>query len=110
MHLRGKDMKVTAFYPDGKSEVLISVPNYSFNWQTNYYLKSPKAIPSGTRIEVVAHYDNSARNKYNPDPTKPVRFGDPTYDEMMIAFIDYTLDSQKLSKPDAAGKTAEASK
>ncbi len=110
MHLRGKDMKVEAFYPDGKSEVLISVPNYSFNWQTNYYLKSPKALPKGTRIEVTAHFDNSAGNKYNPDPTKPVRFGDPTYDEMMIAFVDYTLDSERLSKPDAAGKATEARK
>jgi mono/diheme cytochrome c family protein len=105
MHLRGKDMKMTAYYPDGRSEVLLDVPSYSFNWQTNYYLKTPKAMPKGTRIEVVAHFDNSTKNKYNPDPTKPVRFGDPTYDEMMIGFVDFSNDAQQLKKtPDAAGK------
>jgi cytochrome c553 len=106
MHLRGKDMKMTAYYPDGRSEVLINVPKYSFNWQANYYLKTPKAMPKGTRIEVVAHFDNSTKNKYNPDPTKPVRFGDPTYDEMMIGFVDFTNDAQNLVKADAAGKEA----
>lgn len=106
MHLRGKDMQMTAFYPDGRSEVLINVPKYSFNWQANYYLKTPKAMPKGTRIEVVAHFDNSTKNKYNPDPAKPVRFGDPTYDEMMIGFVDFTNDAQILAKPDAAGKEA----
>ncbi|HTG15288.1 MAG TPA: thiol-disulfide isomerase [Blastocatellia bacterium] len=105
MHVRGKDMKITAYYPDGKSEVLLLVPNYSFSWQTNYYLKQAKAAPKGTRIECVAHFDNSAKNKYNPDATKAVRFGDPTYDEMMIGFVEYTLDGQHLAKPDVA-KTA----
>jgi hypothetical protein len=109
MHLRGKDMKMTAYYPDGRSEVLINVPKYSFNWQTNYYLKTPKAMPKGTRVEVVAHFDNSTNNKYNPDPAKPVRFGDPTYDEMMIGFVDFTNDAQQLNlKVDAAGKTTTA--
>ncbi len=102
MHLRGKAMRITAHYPDGKSETLINVPAYSFNWQTNYYLKTPKAAPKGTRIEVVAHFDNSAKNKYNPDPTKAVRFGDPTYDEMMIGFVDYYFDKQVINKSDAA--------
>lgn len=110
MHLRGKDMKMTAYYPDGRSEVLINVPNYSFNWQANYYLKTPKPMPKGTRIEVVAHFDNSTKNKHNPDPTKPVRFGDPTYDEMMIGFVDYTNDAQLLTKPDAAGKGMQSKK
>ncbi|MBI3651159.1 MAG: thiol-disulfide isomerase [Acidobacteria bacterium] len=109
MHLRGKDMQVTAYYPDGSSEVLINVPDYSFNWQTNYYLKTPKAMPKGTRLEVLAHFDNSTKNKFNPDPTKPVRFGDPTYDEMMIGFVDFTNDAQHLNfKTEAAGKAATA--
>jgi hypothetical protein len=107
MHVRGKDMKITAYYPDGKSEVLLLVPNYSFSWQTNYYLKQAKAAPKGTRIECIAHFDNSAKNKYNPDATKAVRFGDPTYDEMMIGFVEYTLDGQHLAKPDVA-KTASS--
>lgn len=110
MHLRGKDMKMTAYYPDGRSEILINVPKYSFNWQANYYLKTPKAMPQGTRIEVVAHFDNSTKNKHNPDPAKPVRFGDPTYDEMMIGFVDFTNDAQNLAKPDAAGKATMSKK
>jgi hypothetical protein len=104
MHLRGKDMKVVAFYPDGKSEVLIWVPNYSFNWQTNYYLKSPKALPAGTRLEVEAHFDNSTKNKYNPDPTKAVRYGEPTYDEMMIGWMDYTVDKEAAKPATASNK------
>jgi hypothetical protein len=99
MHLRGKDMQIKAAYPDGKSEILLSVPNYSFNWQTTYYFKKPLAVPKGTRIEVTAHFDNSAKNKYNPDPTKVVRWGDPTYDEMMIGWIDYLSDSPGQVKP-----------
>jgi hypothetical protein len=102
MHLRGKDMTVIAYYPDGRSQVLLKVPQYSFSWQTNYYLKEPAAIPKGTRIECIAHFDNSPKNKYNPDPSKPVRFGDPTYDEMMIGFVEYTVDGEHLAKPDAA--------
>ncbi len=109
MHLRGKDMTMTAYYPDGRSETLINVPKYSFNWQTNYYLKEPKAMPKGTKIVVVAHFDNSTKNKYNPDPTKPVRFGDPTYDEMMIGFVDFTKDAQNLNAP-KADAAAQATK
>lgn len=89
MHLRGKDMKYEAFYPNGSHEILIDVPSYNFNWQTLYKLKRPLSIPKGTRLVVTAHYDNSEKNKYNPDPAKSVRFGDPTYDEMMIGYFDY---------------------
>jgi len=89
MHVRGKDMKYEVFYPDGRREVLLNVPKYSFNWQTMYRLQEPVAMPKGTRLVVTAHYDNSERNKYNPDPTKTVRFGDPTYDEMMVGYFEY---------------------
>jgi len=92
MHLRGKDMKYEAFYPNGSHEVLIDVTNYNFNWQTLYKLKKPLTLPKGTRLVVTAHYDNSEKNKYNPDPAKSVRFGDPTYDEMMIGYFDYISD------------------
>ena len=75
------------------------MPSYSFNWQATYYLKKPLAVPKGTRIEVTAHFDNSTKNKYNPDPTKVVRWGDPTYDEMMIGWMDYIADSPGQVKP-----------
>jgi hypothetical protein len=56
-----------------------------------YRLKEPMMIPKGTRIIVTAHFDNSAKNKHNPDPTKVVRWGDPSYDEMMIGWIEYLV-------------------
>jgi hypothetical protein len=98
MHVRGKDMTYTAFYPDGTSEVLLSVPKYDFNWQITYELASPKRLPKGTRIEVVAHYDNSPGNKYNPDPTKDVKWGDQTWEEMMIGFWGSVVDAPAASQ------------
>jgi mono/diheme cytochrome c family protein len=103
MHLRGKDMKYEAIYPDGRHETLLWVPKFSFNWQSVYWLKQPVNIPKGTKLIVTAHFDNSTKNKYNPDPTKDVRWGDPTYDEMMIGWMDITIDNpMKTPKPDAA--------
>lgn len=101
MHLRGKAMKYEVFYPDGKSEVLIDVPNYSFSWQTNYLLTEPKLLPKGTRIQVTGVFDNSTKNKYNPDPTKDVRYGEPTYDEMMLGFMDYVIEYPTVAKLDS---------
>jgi len=89
MHLRGKDAKYTAFYPDGSSEVLLEVPKYDFNWQTRYQYRVLKQIPAGTRIEFVAHYDNSAANPANPDPGEAVRYGEPTTAEMMLGWMTY---------------------
>jgi mono/diheme cytochrome c family protein len=100
MHYRGKSMEYTAFYPDGKSEKLLSVPNYSFAWQTNYILATPKFIPRGTKIQVTGTFDNSTRNKFNPDPTKDVRYGEPTYDEMLIGYIDYVGVRPAMAKID----------
>jgi len=86
MHMRGKDMIYTAFYPDGRSEILLAVPKWDFNWQLTYRLAEPKLLPKGTKLEVVAHYDNSKGNLFNPDPGKDVRWGDQTWEEMMIGF------------------------
>ena len=101
MHVRGKDFKYTLVLPDGSSKVLLNVPKYDFNWQLNYWLKAPVAAPKGSRLECVAHHDNSVNNKYNPDPTKTVYWGDQTWEEMMIGWFDYTVDSQDLRKETA---------
>ena len=93
MHVRGKDMIYIAHYPDGTTETLLSVPKYDFNWQLSYQLKTPKVLPKGTQIEVIAHFDNSTQNKFNPDPTKDVRWGDQTWEEMMIGFFSTIADS-----------------
>jgi mono/diheme cytochrome c family protein len=102
MHLRGKDMKYDVIYPDGRQETLLWVPKFSFNWQTMYYLKKPVSIPKGTKLIVTAHFDNSDKNKYNPDPAKTIRWGDPTYEEMMIGWMEYYVDHpSKVDKPEA---------
>src|SRR5262245_8409891 len=98
MHVRGKDMIYTAHYPDGTSEVLLNVPRYDFNWQITYELAKPKLLPKGTKVEVVAHYDNSTGNKFNPDPTKDVRWGDQTWEEMMIGFWGSVIDAPAKSQ------------
>jgi hypothetical protein len=95
MHMRGKDMTYTAKYPDGRTEVLLSVPKWDFNWQITYQLAEAKRLPKGTEIEVVAHFDNSPQNKFNPDPTKDVRWGDQTWEEMMIGFWGSIAERQK---------------
>jgi hypothetical protein len=91
MHYRGKAMEVRAIYPDGKTELLITVPRYDFNWQTTYVLKEPKLLPAGTRLESVAKFDNSDNNKFNPDPKVAVHWGDMTTDEMHIAFLELAI-------------------
>ncbi|MFN7920635.1 MAG: thiol-disulfide isomerase [Bryobacteraceae bacterium] len=91
MHVRGKAFQYSVVYPDGRSEVLLNVPKYDFNWQLNYELRKPLALPKGARIECVAHYDNSANNKFNPDPAKDVGWGDQTWEEMMIGWFNYTI-------------------
>ena len=100
MHLRGKSMEYKVFYPDGKSEVILNVPNYDFAWQTNYLFKEPKRLPAGSKIMVTAYFDNSAKNKFNPDPAKDVRYGEPTYDEMMLGFLDYVSEMPAIAKVD----------
>jgi len=95
MHLRGKDMTYTATYPDGRNEILLRVPKYDFGWQTDYWLAKPLTMPKGTKIRVTAHFDNSPANRANPDPKATVRWGDQTWEEMMIGFFTYTVESAK---------------
>jgi len=93
MHLRGKDMKFEALHPNGNRETLAFVPNYDFNWQTEYKLAEPVSIERGTKIIITAHFDNSANNRYNPDPLKTIRWGEPSYEEMMDGWLEFILPS-----------------
>jgi peroxiredoxin/mono/diheme cytochrome c family protein len=99
MHLRGKDFQYDAVYPDGRRETLLKVPAYDFAWQSYYTLAEPLKLPAGTRIDCVAHYDNSEGNRVNPDPTDTVRWGDQTWQEMMIGYIDYTVPIPEDQRP-----------
>jgi mono/diheme cytochrome c family protein len=93
MHMRGKDMTYTVTYPDGRSEILLSVPKWDFNWQITYHLVEPKLLPKGSKLDVVAHFDNSRGNLFNPDPGRDVRWGDQTWEEMMMGFYTTLHDA-----------------
>jgi len=87
MHMRGKSFRYEAIYPDGTREVLLDVPRWDFNWQIDYILAKPKLMPKGAKLYCEAYYDNSAESPTNPDPTKTIRFGEQTWDEMMIGWF-----------------------
>jgi Copper type II ascorbate-dependent monooxygenase, C-terminal domain len=91
MHLRGKSFEFRATLPDGTREVLLRVPKYDFNWQLTYDLAEERVFPKGTKFEATATFDNSENNRFNPDPKASVRFGDQTWDEMMVGFIDIAI-------------------
>ena len=102
MHVRGKDFEYKLVLPDGKEQILLKVPKYDFNWQLSYFVKEPIAVPKGSRLECVAHHDNSTNNKFNPDPNKTVYYGDMTWEEMMFPFfsvvVDKGVDPRKVMK------------
>ncbi|MEX0641562.1 MAG: redoxin domain-containing protein, partial [Pirellulales bacterium] len=96
MHYRGKSFRFTAKYPDGSQEILLDVPRYDFNWQNVYKFSEPKRIPESTEIQLDAHYDNSADNLLNPDPSRAVYWGDQTWEEMMIGTLSTSPINQDL--------------
>ncbi|WP_152051450.1 redoxin domain-containing protein [Tautonia marina] len=99
MHLRGKSFRYSATYADGTSETLLDVPAYDFNWQSYYELARPVSFRAGERLDCLAHFDNSPGNPVNPDPTSPVRWGDQTWEEMMIGYIDVTFPLSPEERP-----------
>jgi hypothetical protein len=96
-HLRGKRWEHRVTYPDGRTEIILSVPNYDFNWQTDYQFVTPLKLPKGAKLQAVAHYDNSKDNKANPDSTKDVYWGDQTWEEMMYTGFNYSVDKDRLT-------------
>jgi peroxiredoxin/mono/diheme cytochrome c family protein len=99
MHLRGKAFRYELEYPDGRKEVLLDIPNYDFNWQNSYYFKEPKFVPRGAKMHCIAHFDNSEENLANPDPSQPVRWGEQTWEEMMIGWF-VRAPAQEGADPD----------
>ena len=90
MHVRGKDMTYTLEYPDGRKEIVLNVPHYDFNWQLGY--ETSINVPKGTKLHVDAHYDNSPNNKFNPNPSRTVYYGEMTWEEMMFPFFGVVID------------------
>lgn len=102
MHLLGREMKVTATLPDGTLVPLVHVQNWDFNWQTSYEFKTPVHLPAGSRVDLEARYDNSTNNPLNPsDPPRLATWGEQTTDEMCLAFLHFTLDSEHLTRKGA---------
>jgi hypothetical protein len=99
LHLRGKSMKYTLTLPDGRDEILLSVPKYDFNWQLYYELVSPRQVPAGSKVTVTTVFDNSTRNKYNPAPEKYVWWSDQSWDEMYAPQVRFTIDTRDLRAP-----------
>ena len=97
MHLLGREMTVTARLPDGTEKKLVHVPDWSFNWQTTYRFKDPVKLPRGTTLHMTARFDNSEANPHNPSkPPRMVTRGESTTDEMCMAFLFYTVDSENI--------------
>jgi hypothetical protein len=96
MHLRGKAFRYDATLPDGSTRSLLEIPRYDFNWQLSYRFAEPVILPAGTQLTATAWYDNSQNNPANPDPTRTVRFGPQTFDEMMIGYVEYHTAGQPL--------------
>lgn len=91
-HVRGKRWTYEVIYPDGRTQTILNVPKYDFDWQTDYEFKQPVKLPKGSKLHAVAWYDNSPANKSNPDPTKDVWWGDQTFEEMMFTGLTFSVD------------------
>src|SRR5262249_47449369 len=99
MHLRGVSFQYEAKYPDGRTEILLSVPRWDMDWQHRYVLAEPKPLPAGTVLTATGHYDNSSANPNNPDPAAEVKAGPQTSDEMFNGYYDFCLAGQDLAEP-----------
>ena len=109
-HYRGIASDFVAHYPDGTTEVLLSVPNYDFNWQTSYRLRDPKVLPAGTRIVHSTTWDNSAQNPANPDPSQEVSWGRQSWNEMLFGSISFRyLDEDETGGSQALARLQESS-
>ncbi|MEQ9452878.1 MAG: redoxin domain-containing protein [Pseudomonadales bacterium] len=106
-HFRGKAAEFRAVYPDGTEELLLSVPNYDFNWQTTYEFAEPKFLPAGTKIVQANWWDNSGQNPANPDPTIDVTWGEQSWEEMLFGAYTMRFLTEEESK---AQRTAMAEK
>ncbi len=98
-HVRGGSTQVWVRYPDGREEIVLAVPRYDFNWQCEFYLEKPLLLPAGSRVINKWTYDNSTRNRGNPDPKKDIAFGEQTTEEMLAFFLHYRWVGETVAEP-----------
>ncbi len=91
MHLRGTACQYSVLDRNGDTETLLDIPRYDFNWQLLYRYAAPRPLRAGDTLQFTAWYDNSADNPANPDPTETVRWGQQTFEEMMLGYVEYFL-------------------
>ena len=96
-HVRGGSTQVSIIYPNGKEEKLLALPRYNFNWQYEYFLKTPLKVPAGSKVLTTWTYDNSTRNPGNPDPKKTVYWGEQTSEEMMATYLHYRWTDETVT-------------
>jgi hypothetical protein len=108
MHLRGKSYAFRFTYPDGRVDTPFEVPNYDFNWQRSYILTEPMRVPKGTQVEFIGTYDNSPRNRYNPDPGATIRWGEKTTDEMMQGRLFWESADEQLNLTVSKGRVVKS--
>jgi hypothetical protein len=112
MHVRGKSFRYELVSADNRRETILDVPRYDFNWQTSYQLAEPLSVPAGASLHCTAHYDNSERNRNNPNPNSTVRWGEQTWDEMLIGYFDIAVPRAAFdasrAKQSASAKEANA--
>lgn len=94
-HLRGKAARYEVISRSGKSDILLDVPGYDFNWQLFYEYTEPKSIRRGSTLKYTAWYDNSENNPANPDPTKAVRWGNQTFEEMHLGYVEFVVPRRR---------------
>ena len=104
MHYSGKSMITEAIYPDGRHEVIMNIPHYDFRWQETYFLKQQFLMPKGTKLVTTAYFDNSAKNPQNPDPSKAIRWGEPSDEEMMGFWLQFADPKPVEEQPALARK------
>jgi hypothetical protein len=110
MHLLGREIEVTATLPNGTTHRMVWIKDWDFNWQESYAFREPMALPEGTRISVVAYYDNSEKNPRNTlRPLREVGWGEQTTDEMCVVFIPHLVDDEHLTRGSGAGPDADGS-
>jgi hypothetical protein len=113
MHVRGKDMTFTLVFPDGRSQIVLRVPRFDFNWQLGYALAEPVSVTKGTKLIVTGHFDNSVGNKFNPDPNQTVYYGNMVWEEMFAGrtgiIVDKKVDAEKLIKEETPQGVESAS-
>ena len=88
-HYRGQSSTLAIRYPDGREEMILSLPKYDFNWQRAYEFKDPIKVPAGAKLIARYTYDNSTQNAANPDPSKKMVWGDQSFEEMLYTAISY---------------------